>query len=173
HPRRLFAGLRGPRAQRDAVKGSPPSPLGRATPACELALGYQGSWGHAYCVWQLGNARRAAGDVVGAIETLRECNELATTLGTGIGEMICCNDLGELFEARGELDTARTFFDRALQVRRELGAVRMGHVHGSMASSLLAVARVAEKQGDLATTSKLLREGIPLAEEMHEADTER
>jgi hypothetical protein len=49
----------------------------------------------------------------------------------------------------------------------------MGYVHGSMASSLLAVARVAGKQGDLATTSKLLREGIPLAEEMHEADTER
>ena len=91
-------------------------------------------------MWQLGNARRAAGDEAGAIETLRECNELATTLGTGIGEMICCNDLGELFEARGELDTARTFFDRALQVRQELGAVRMGYVHGSMASSLLAVA---------------------------------
>ena len=172
-PPLVLAMLHGVRAECDAFNGDPTSALARATTACELALGYHGSWGHAYCVWQLGNARRAAGDEAGAIETLRECNELATTLGTGIGEMICCNDLGELFEARGELDTARTFLDRALQVRRELGAVRMGYVHGSMASSLLAVARVAGKQGDLATTSKLLREGIPLAEEMHESDTER
>ena len=172
-PPLVLAMLHGVRAECDAFNGDPTSALARAATACELALGYQGSWGHAYCVWQLGNARRAAGDETGAIETLRECNELAITLGTGIGEMICCNDLGELFEARGELDTARWFLDRALQVRRELGAVRMGYVHGSMASSLLAVARVAGKQGDLATTSKLLREGIPLAEEMHEADTER
>jgi tetratricopeptide (TPR) repeat protein len=124
-------------------------------------------------VWQLGNARRAAGDDVGAIESLRECNELSTTLGTGIGEMICCNDLGELFEARGELDTARAFFERSLEVRRELGAVRMGYVHGSMASSLLAVATVAAKQGDTATASQLLHDAISFAEESREVDIAR
>ena len=125
-PPLVLAMLHGIRAECDAFNGDPTSALARATTACELALGYQGSWGQGYCVWQLGNARRAAGDEAGAIETLRECHELATALGTGIGEMICCNDLGELFEARGELDTARSFFDRALQVRQELGAVRMG-----------------------------------------------
>jgi hypothetical protein len=148
-------------------------PPSRATTACELASGYPGTWGAAYCVWQLGNARRAAGDESGAIETLSECNALAIALGTGIGEMICCNDLGELFEARGELVAARTFFDRALQVRRELGAVRMGHVHGSMASSLLAVARVAEQQGDLETASQLLHDATAFAEESREADLAR
>jgi hypothetical protein len=85
--------------------------------------------------------------------------------------MVACNDLGMIWEARGALDTARTFWERALQLRRELGALRMGYVHGTMATALLAVARVAEKQGDLATTSKLLREGLPLAEEMRESDT--
>jgi tetratricopeptide (TPR) repeat protein len=124
-------------------------------------------------VWQLGNARRAAGDEAGAIEMLRECYELATALGTGIGEMICCNDLGELSEGRGELDKARRYFDRALQVRQELGAVRMGYVHGSMASSLLAVARVAEKQGDVAMASHHLHDAIPFAEESREADIAR
>jgi hypothetical protein len=124
-------------------------------------------------VWQLGNARRAAGDEAGAIEALRECNQLSTTLGTGIGEMICCNDLGELLEARGELETARRFFDRSLQVRRELGAVRMGHVHGSMASSLLAVCRVAEKQGDAATASQLLHDAVKFAEASREVDVTR
>lgn len=172
-PPLVLAMLHGIRAECDAINGDPASALARAATACELASGYVGSWGQAYCVWQLGNARRVAGDEAGAIETLRECNELAITLGTGIGEMICCNDLGELWEARGELEVARSFFDRALQVRRELGAVRMGYVHGSMASSLLAVARVAEKQGDIAMASQLLHDAIPLAEESREVDIAR
>jgi predicted ATPase len=172
-PPLVLAMLHGIRAECDAINGDPASALARATTACELAAGYSGSWGHAYCVWQLGNARRAAGDEAGAIETLSECNELATALGTGIGEMICCSDLGELFEARGELVTARRFLDRALQVRQELGAVRMGYVHGSMASSLLAVATVAEKQGDTATALQLLHDAIPFAEESREVDIAR
>ncbi len=172
-PPLVLAMLHGIRAECDAINGDPASALARATTACELASGYPGSWGQAYCVWQLGNARRAAGDEAGAIETLRECNELCTAHGTGIGEMICCNDLGELFEARGELVTARRFLDRALQVRQELGAVRMGYVHGSMASSLLAVATVAEKQGDIATASQLLHDAIPFAEESREVDIAR
>jgi predicted ATPase len=172
-PPLVLAMLHGIRAECDAINGDPASAVARATTARELGSGYPGSWGEAYCVWQLGNARRAAGDEAGAIETLMECNELATALGTGIGEMICCNDLGEVWEARGELDTARSFFDRALQVRQELGAVRMGHVHGSMASSLLAVARVAEQQGDVAVASQLLHEAIPFAEESREVDVAR
>jgi predicted ATPase len=172
-PPLVLAMLHGIRAECDAFNGDPAAALARATTACELASGYAGSWGQAYCVWQLGNARRAAGDEAGAIKTLGECNELATTIGTGIGEMICCSDLGEVFEARGELDTARRFFDRALQVRQELGAVRMGYVHGSMASSLLAVARVAEKQGDVTTASQLLHDALSFAEESREIDIAR
>jgi predicted ATPase len=172
-PPLILAMLHGIRAECDAVNGDPASALARAMTACELASGYPGTWGEAYCVWQLGNARRAAGDEAGAIETLTKCNELAIAHGTGIGEMICCNDLGELWEARGALDTARSFFDRSLQVRGELGAVRMGSVHGSMASSLLAVARVAAKQGDTATASRLLHDAIPFAEESREVDVAR
>jgi hypothetical protein len=40
-----------------------------------------------------------------------------------------------------------------------------------MPTALLAVARVAGKQGDLATASKLLREGLPIAEQMREVAT--
>jgi hypothetical protein len=49
----------------------------------------------------------------------------------------------------------------------------MGYVHGSMASSLLAVARVAEKQGDITTASQLLHDAIPFAEESREAGIAR
>ena len=49
----------------------------------------------------------------------------------------------------------------------------MGYVHGSMASSLLAVATVAEKQGDTATASQLLHDAIPFAEESREVEIAR
>jgi hypothetical protein len=50
-------------------------------------------------------------------------------------------------------------------------ALPIGDVHGTMPTALLAVARVADKQGDRVTASKLLREGLPLAEEMREVAT--
>jgi hypothetical protein len=94
--------------------------------------------------------------------------------------MVGCNIMGEIWEARGELETSRAFWERALHLRREVGAVaaptlmtsmRTGHLHGTMPMTLLAVARVTAKQGDLATAAKLLREGLPLAEEMREIAT--
>jgi predicted ATPase len=169
-PPLILAMLHGIRAQCDAINDDAASAFAGATTACELATGYPGTWGQAYCVWQLGNACQAVGDEGGAIETLMACYELCTAHGTGIGQMICCNDLGALWEARGELDTARSLFDRALQIRQELGAVRIGYVHGSMASSLFAVARVAGKQGDIATASQLLHDAIPFAEQSREVD---
>jgi hypothetical protein len=42
----------------------------------------------------------------------------------------------------------------------KLGAVDIGYVHGSTPLDLLAIARVAAKQGDLATASKLLRDAL-------------
>jgi hypothetical protein len=59
--------------------------------------------------------------------------------------------MGEIWEARGALEESRAFWERALYCRREVGALRIGHVHGTMPTALLAVARVAAKQGDLAT----------------------
>ena len=94
--------------------------------------------------------------------------------------MAGCNVIGEIWEARGDLDNARTYLERALHLRREVGAfavptlmtaLPIGNMHGTMPTALLAVARVAEKQGDLVTASKLLRDGLPLAEEMREVAT--
>jgi hypothetical protein len=139
--------------------------------ATRSASRHPGSWGSGFCAWHLGNVRRAIGDDDSAIAGFTECRELGRVHGYGIAEMVACNDLGKIWEARGALDTARPILERALQLRRELGAVRLGSVHGTMPTALLAVARVAAQQGDLATTSALLREGLPLAEEMREAET--
>jgi predicted ATPase len=49
-PPLILAMLHGIRAECDAINGDPASALARATTACELASGYPGSWGQAYCV---------------------------------------------------------------------------------------------------------------------------
>jgi predicted ATPase len=161
------------RGECDIFNGDPQSAVARAEAGYEIASRYPGSWGRAFCAWNLGNARCTVGDEDAAIELLMECYEAGRDHGYGIAEMVACNDLVNIWEARGDLDKACDFAERALEVRRELGAIRIGHVHGSMATALLAVARVAEKQGDLATATECLREGLPLAEEMREVETAR
>jgi predicted ATPase len=159
------------RGECDVFNGDPHAAVARTEAGHAVASRYPGSWGLAFCAWNLGHARRAVGDEDAAVAHFMECIDLGSAHGYRIGEMVACNSLAEIWEARGVLDTARRFWERALEIRRELGAVRIGYVHGTMPTALLAVARVAEKQGDLATTSKLLREGIPLAEEMREVET--
>lgn len=44
----------------------------------------------------------------------------------------------------------------------------MGYVHGSLPGSMLAVARVASKQGDVATATPLLAEALPIAQAMRD-----
>jgi hypothetical protein len=102
-----------------------------------------------------------------------KCHDVGRADGHGILVMVASNDIASTWEHRGDIDLARQFWERALQIRRDLGALRIGYVHGTMSTALLAVARTAEQQGDLATTSKLLREGLPLAEENREVDTAR
>lgn len=93
--------------------------------------------------------------------------------GAFIGEMCTCNVLGEIWEERGVLDTARSQWERAYACRLEIDAVNVGYVHGSTPINLLAIARVTAKLGDLATASKLLREALPIAQEIRDERTAR
>jgi predicted ATPase len=145
--------------------------VARTRTGLDIALRYPGSWGLGFCLWNAAYARLAVGDEDAAVELFMEMRVLTDASGFGIADMCASNVLGEIYEERGDLDTSRAFWERALLVRRELGALRIGHVHGSMPTALLAVARVADKQGDHATAVQLLREGIPLAEDMREAQT--
>jgi len=159
------------RGECDVFNGDLTSAVVRTQTGLEIASLYPGTWGRGFCLWNAAYARLAVGDEDAAVALFMEMHDLASVSGYGIGDMCGCNSLGEIWEARGVLDTSRAFWERALQLRRELGALRIGHVHGSMPTALLAVARVAAKQGDLATASKLLREGLPIAEEMREVAT--
>jgi predicted ATPase len=168
------------RGECDVFNGDPESAVVRTQTGLEIASQYPGTWGRGFCLWNAAYARLAVGDQDAAVALFTEEIDLASTLGNGIGEMVGCNVLGEIWEARGELDTSRALLERALHLRREVGAVAVptlmtalpiGNVHGTMPTALLAVARVAAKQGDLTTASKLLREGLPLADEMREVAT--
>jgi predicted ATPase len=181
-PPLILAMLHCLRGECDVFNGDPKSAVARTQVGLEISSQYPGTWGRGLCLWNAAYARLAIGDEDAAIALFTEEIDVARTGGYGIGEMVGCNIIGEIWEARGELDTARSFLERALQLRREVDAVAVptlvtalpgGHVHGAMPTALLAVARVTEKQGDVATASKLLREGLPLAEEMREVATEQ
>ncbi len=168
------------RGECDVFSGDAKSGVLRTQTGLEIASLYPGTWGQGFCLWSAAHARLAVGDEDAAIALFTEEIELAHTGGYGIGEMCGCSVMGEIWEARGELETSRAFWERALHLRREVGAIAVptlmttlhgDHVHGAMPTALLAVARLADKQGDLTTASKLLREGLPLAEEMRDVAT--
>jgi len=129
------------------------------------------AWPEIFCLWNVGNAKRAFGDVEAAVAVMNECAAMCERNGCRIAEMCACNTLGEIWEARGALDVSRTYWERALRCRREIDAVNVGYVHGSMPLNLLAIARVAGKQGERATASKLLREALPIAQEIRDPAT--
>lgn len=116
-------------------------------------------------------APRANGDADAAIAIFTECTESARRSGLRVGEMVACNAVGQIWDERAVLDEARRFWERTLRCRREIDAVDVGHLHGSMPLNLLAIARVAAKQGDLATASTLLREALPIAHEIRDEAT--
>jgi predicted ATPase len=133
----------------------------------------RGAWPEGFCLWNVANAKRADGDVDAAVAIFTECAELSHRRGLRVGEMVACNTLGEIWEERGALDESRRCWERALRCRREIDAVNVGTIHGSMPLTLLAIARVASKQGELATASKLLREALPIAQEIRDEATAR
>lgn len=162
------------RGECDLFNGDVRSALARAEAGLAIVRRSPGAldaWPGMFCTWHVANGKRANGDADAAIAIFTECAEIARRSGLRVGEMVSCNAVGEIWEERGDLDEARRFWERTLRCRRELDAVDVGHLHGSMPLNLLAIARVATKQGDLATASTLLREALPIAHEIRDEAT--
>jgi predicted ATPase len=164
------------RGECDVFTGDAGSGVRRTEAGIEIVRRHphaRGAWPEAFCLWNVSNARRGAGDVDAAFELFTECAKLSRRMGCFIGEMCTCNVLGEIWEERGGLDTARSWWERAYECRLEIDAVNVGYVHGSTPINLLAIARVTAKLGDLATASKLLRQALPIAQEIRDGETAR
>jgi predicted ATPase len=162
------------RAECDVFNGDARSALARAEAGLAIARGHpsgRDAWPESFCKWHVANAKRANGDVGAAIALFTECAEMARRGGPLVGEMVACNALGEIWDERADLDESRRSWERALRCRREIDAVDVGSIHGSMPLNLLALARVAAKQGELAMASKLLREALPIAQQIRDQAT--
>ena len=159
------------RGECDLYSGDAKSALARAEAGVAIVRRHpeaRDAWPGMFCTWHVANGKRANGDADAAIAIFNECAEMARRCGLRVGEMVACNTLGEIWDERGVLDQSRQFWERTLRCRREIEAVDVGHLHGSMPLNLFAIARVAAKQGDLATASKLLREALPIAHELRD-----
>ena len=156
------------------INGDVKSALARAEAGLALVRRHPealDAWPGMFCTYHVANGKRVNGDADAAIAIFTECAEMARRSGIRVVEMVACNAVGEIREERGDLDEARRFWERTLRCRRELDAVDVGHLHGSMPLNLLAIARVAAKQGDLTTASTLLREALPIAHEIRDEAT--
>ena len=157
------------RGECDVFNGDAPSAVVRTQAGLAIATRSPGSWGLGFCLWNAGFAKQAVGEMDDAIRQLRQMIALCVQGRYGIAEMVGCNSLAEILEARDSLQESRALLEHAYQLRQDLGASRMGYVHGSLAGSMLALARVAAKQGDIATATPLLTEALALALAMRDS----
>ncbi len=162
------------RGECDVFNGDAKTGVRRTEAGIDIVRGYpeaRGGWPEIFCLWNVSNATRAAGDVDTALTLFTQCAEMSRRSGLFIGEMCTCNVLGEILEEREIFDTARSHWERAYECRLAIDAINVGYVHGSTPINLLAIARVTAKQGDHATASKLLREALPIAQEIRDERT--
>jgi tetratricopeptide (TPR) repeat protein len=157
------------RGECDVFAGDASSAVARTQSGLAIAARFPDSWGLGFCLWNAAFAKQAAGDLDAALCYLKQMVELCVKGGYGVPEMVGSNTMAEILEARGELGASRALWERAYQLRRDLHASRMGYVHGSLPASMLAVARVAAKQGDFATATPLLAEALPIAQAMRDS----
>jgi predicted ATPase len=162
------------RAECDVYNGDAKSAVARAEAGLAIVRLHpeaRNAWPEGFCTWNVANAKRADGDVDAAVAFFTECAETSRRRGLRVGQMVACNTLGEIWEERGVLDEARRCWEHALRCRQEIDAINVGTIHGSTPRTLLAIARVAAKQGELATASKLLREALPIAHQIRDQAT--
>jgi len=164
------------RGECDLYGGDAKSALARAEAGVAIVrchAGARDAWPGMFCTWHLANGKRANGDGDAALAIFTECAEMGRRSGLRVCEMVACNSVAEIWDERGVPGEARRFWERTLLCRREIDAVDVGHLHGSMPRNLLAIARVAAKQGDLGAASALLREALPIAQEIRDEATAR
>jgi predicted ATPase len=177
-PSHVLAMLLCLRGECDVFNGDIEDALTRTRRGLSMARTFEapaiaGGWPLGFCLWNAANAERAAGNTDAGAVLWEECEVLFERHGSRIGTMCIVQSLAQIWRDRGVLEKSRHYWERALWARRDIGASRIGYVHGSMQSSLFALASVANEQGDSATASQLLREALPFAANMRDVTMEQ
>ncbi len=93
------------RGECDVFNGEPTSAVVRTEAGLEIASLYPGTWGRGFCLWNAAYARLAVGDEDAAVALFTEMITLTEAGGYGIADMVGCNSLGEIWEARAATST--------------------------------------------------------------------
>ncbi|WP_295535278.1 hypothetical protein [uncultured Pseudacidovorax sp.] len=157
------------RGECDNMAGAPQAGLARASEGAALIARHpQDRWGRGFAAWNVGFGHECAGDLPQA--ALRYEEVIASQRGNSlVVRMIGCQSLAGVLERQGRAAEALPLFDEALQLCRQVGLMRLGDVHGSLARLLADCARVrvaagAEPDDALA----LAREALASAEALQD-----
>ena len=145
--------------------------LDLTTRGLAIVRSFPDPWGAGFALWNVGHTHVLLGDLEAGEACFVEMAEVQRAHGIGLVLMIACQSLAELAERRGDATSARALHEEALALRRGLGAARLGYVHGSLPGGLVAVARAALAEGDLAAAAASAAEAVPLAVERREEAT--
>ncbi|PWJ53804.1 Predicted ATPase [Quadrisphaera granulorum] len=157
--------------QSHAVAGEVEPALALTRRGRDVLAQHDDPWGSAFAEWNVGFAHQRGGDLVAAEVCYRAMLDLQTGHGSRLELMIAHNSLAELAEHRGDLPSAREHYARALELRHDLGSLRLGYVHGSLPLSLLALSRVSRGLGDVERARRCAEEGRAAATRMQDDAT--
>lgn len=132
---------------------------------------YPDPWGLAFAEWNVGFAHQCAGDLLVAERHYQQMVRIQTAHGSRLELMIGHNSLAELADLRGDRLVARDHYRLGLDLRRNLGALRLGYAHGSLPQALLALARVCRALGEVDDARAHAQEGLVTALQMQDEDT--
>lgn len=136
----------------------------------EIIEGFGDPWGTGFGLWNVGFSLRHLGDDEEARERFERMARIQREHGIGLVLMIACQSLAEIDEEQGDPESALSLYEEALALRRDLGAARLGNIHGSLPSGLVAVARNAAASGDVERAMVTAGEALPLAEEIRDEE---
>lgn len=127
-------------------------------------------WGYAFGSWVRANLAFEQGELDEAHRGHSEMLEVMRQVGLPVAMVAALHSLGVLELSRGRYADARTYFEEALELRRETGADRLGRYHGSTASELRDLARCALGEGDRAAAERYAKEGLDVARAYHDEE---
>ncbi len=113
-------------------------------------------WGLAHGSWALANVSFEAGELDRAFEEFKPVQDAMREAGVAVAVIAYGHRLGEIERARGNHAAARAFWEETLELRRVVGADRLGRYHASTAENLRDLALACLDLGDPAAATYAL-----------------
>ncbi len=113
-------------------------------------------WGIAHGSWALANVAYEAGDLDRAFQEFKPVQDAMREAGVAVAVIAYGHRLGQIARAKRDFTAARAFWEETLELRRGVGADRLGRYHASTAENLRDLALVCLDLGDPAAATYAL-----------------